>query len=172
MSDLFATKEAPMSSQDINEMLTCVSQIMHQIEQGDLSETEIQVVVSLLSGLAKPESRADILRSFTRTIKTVPPQPPVTEPPEAGPFVIESEKEPTGNKEPEETKAISVPANPRFAANIGVKPKTNTAYTFVRERTSRELRDEGLPPTRLDEETTKGRRIIDVRSFRDPKNRK
>lgn len=161
-----------MSSQDIDEMLTYVSQIMYQIEQGDFSKTEVELVVSLFSGLTKPETRVEILRSFTRTISTIPPPPPITEPPD-GPFV-ESEKNVIVNKAAEETIAFSTgpdasvePPPASFAPKIRVKPSVDTTYRFSGRRTSRQLR-EGPHTTRLDGETTKDRLIIDVRSLRDP----
>ncbi len=139
-------------SQQIDEMLACVSQIMHQIEQGNISETEIELIVSLFASLTKPETRALTLRSFTRTFETIPPPP----------IIVESEKNPGGS---EETKAISVeplPATP----HIGVKPKVSTTYNMVGPRTSRDLRDTGLRPTRLDDETTKDRCSIDLSAIR------
>jgi hypothetical protein len=159
-----------MSCKDTDEILTSVSQVMHQIDQGDISETEIELIITLLARLTTPETRAETLRSFTRTFATLPPPPPVTEPPDA-PIVVESEKDPDGEKTADETKAISVdpPAAPSFAAKIGAKPSMDTTYGLTGERTSHEPRDAGLRPARLDEEITKNCRLINVSSFRDPK---
>lgn len=167
-----------MSSQQIDEMLTRVSQIMHHIDQGVIAETEIELIIALFASLAKPETRAATLRSFTRTFETIPPQP-VTEPPDA-PIVVESEKDQDGEKSAELTEAISIepiaapgssPPAPFAAARIGARPSTDTTYGLSGERISRQLRGSHPRPAQLDEETTKNCRIIDVRSIRDPEDK-
>ncbi|MCX6781812.1 MAG: hypothetical protein NTW66_01705 [Candidatus Magasanikbacteria bacterium] len=157
-----------MSSQQIDEMLTYVSQIMHQIEQGDIPAAEIELIVSLFAGLIKPESRAKVLRSLTRTIPTMPPAS--ADAPDEGPITIESEKELIEQRGREETIAISTEPQdlPTYAAKIGIKPTGDTTYHMVGQGAHAGPHRGGLRAANLDEQTTKQRRVIDVRSLRGP----
>lgn len=95
-------------SQAVDDILAQISQILHMIDQGKMSEQEASIVAMVLSGIANPDTRDKILSASSRTLSTIPPPPPGRT---NGHIVIESERD--HGKEP--TIGIDVPVS-------GMKP--------------------------------------------------
>jgi len=64
-----------MSRNNIEQFVICADKIINLITAGELTETEIELINNLLDALADPARRPDVLRSFTRTLPTIPPPP-------------------------------------------------------------------------------------------------
>lgn len=140
--------------------------IMRQIRSGNISENEAGEILDLLGALAESEKRQFVLLFFARHVPTVPPPPPDA-PVEH--ITIEPERDYTGQGPLEETEVFETgPATPAGPKPAGSQ-KRATEYSLVDDKAANHGDNHGgLPVARLSDDTSKERRLINVRSLRKP----
>jgi hypothetical protein len=93
-----------MSRDNIEQFVIRADKIINLIIAGELTETEIELINTLLDGLADPARRPDVLRSFTRTMPTIPPPPP-----EDLRITVEPEMDIGDGRQLDETQVTNIP---------------------------------------------------------------
>jgi hypothetical protein len=115
-------------SQRIDEFLSYASQIMHLVDQGDISESEIDQIVMLFREIVDNERRTNVLKLFLRTLSTIPPAAPATNIFEDGNLIIEQEVAHRQSRYEDET--VEIDTLPQIQRDT-LPPPPSTTYCYI-----------------------------------------
>lgn len=149
-------------SQKIDEFLAYASRLVHLYDQGQISETETEIMVMIVDAFLDPERRAEVIRSFTRTISTVPP-PPLSDSSDP-PLIIESEREKMTQKGREPTVGLELSVPPPHPRSAITRERRSLTYHIRGGDASRTEQLQGNV-AKLGDEPTKRCVTIDVRNL-------